>query len=219
MINISFAITVCNEAKELERLLKQLKSFVIENDEIIIQVDNTNTTDEVFKVVSNFEGVYSPIISRKKKIITPVTKAFSDLIGDFSAFKNNVKKHCTRDYIFFIDADEEVSQDQIHLIREIVNMNPDFDCFLVPRINTVEGLTQQHIEKWGWKVENGRVNWPDYQFRICKNIPEISWEGKVHERLVGYKNVTPLPAEDVLALGHHKTIQKQEQQNNLYDTI
>jgi hypothetical protein len=63
------------------------------------------------------------------------------------------------------------------------------------------------------------VNWPDYQFRICKNIPEISWEGKVHERLVGYKNVTPLPAEDVLALGHHKTIQKQEQQNNLYDTI
>ena len=98
-------------------------------------------------------------------------------------------------------------------------MNPDFDCFLVPRINTVEGLTQQHIEKWGWKVENGRVNWPDYQFRICKNIPEISWEGKVHERLVGYKNVTPLPAEDVLALGHHKTIQKQEQQNNLYDTI
>lgn len=219
MINISFAITVCNEAAELERLLKQLKSCVIENDEIIIQVDNTNTTDEVFKVVSNFEGVYSPVISRKKKIITPVTKAFSDLNDDFSTFKNNVKKHCTRDYIFFIDADEEVSQDQIHLIREIVNINPDFDCFLVPRINTVEGLTQQHIEKWGWKVENGRVNWPDYQFRICKNIPEISWEGKVHERLVGYKNVIPLPAEDVLALGHHKTIQKQEQQNNLYDTI
>lgn len=219
MINFSFAITVCNEAKELERLLKQLKSCVIENDEIIIQVDNTNTTDEVFKVVSNFEGVYSPVISRKKKIITPVTKAFSDLNDDFSTFKNNVKKHCTRDYIFFIDADEEVNQDQIHLIREIVNMNPDFDCFLVPRINTVSDLTQQHIEKWGWNVENGRVNWPDYQFRICKNTPEIYWEGKVHERLVGYKNVTPLPAEDVLALGHHKTIQKQEQQNSFYNLL
>ena len=219
MINFSFAITVCNEAAELERLLKQLKSCVIENDEIIIQVDNTNTTDEVFKVVSNFEGVYSPVISRKKKIITPVTKAFSDLNDDFSTFKNNVKKHCTRDYIFFIDADEEVSQDQIHLIREIVNMNPDFDCFLVPRINTVSDLTQQHIEKWGWNVENGRVNWPDYQFRICKNTPEIYWEGKVHERLVGYKNVTPLPAEDVLALGHHKTIQKQEQQNSFYNLL
>lgn len=219
MINFSFAITVCNEAAELERLLKQLKSCVIENDEIIIQVDNTNTTDEVFKVVSNFEGVYSPVISRKKKIITPVTKAFSDLNDDFSTFKNNVKKHCTRDYIFFIDADEEVNQDQIHLIREIVNMNPDFDCFLVPRINTVSDLTQQHIEKWGWNVENGRVNWPDYQFRICKNTPEIYWEGKVHERLVGYKNVTPLPAEDVLALGHHKTIQKQEQQNSFYNLL
>ena len=97
MINFSFAITVCNEANELERLLNQLKSCVIENDEIIIQVDNTNTTDEVFKVVSNFEGVYSPVVSRKKKIITPVTKAFSDLNDDFSAFKNNNKKHCTRD--------------------------------------------------------------------------------------------------------------------------
>lgn len=219
MINISFAITVCNEANELKRLLTQLKKCVVADDEVVIQVDQNNTTEEVLKVVSDFEGVYSSSNSRSKKIITPVTKLFIELKGDFSDFKNNLKKNCTKDWIFFIDADEEVNEDQIHLIREIVNMNPDFDCFLVPRINTVEGLTQQHIEKWGWKVENGRVNWPDYQFRICKNIPEISWEGKVHERLVGYKNATPLPAEDVLALGHHKTIQKQEQQNNLYDTI
>ena len=219
MINFSFAITVCNEANELKRLLTQLKKCVVADDEVVIQVDQNNTTEEVLKVVSDFEGVYSSSNSRSKKITTPVTKLFIELKGDFSDFKNNLKKNCTKDWIFFIDADEEVNEDQIHLIREIVNMNPDFDCFLVPRINTVEGLTQQHIEKWGWKVENGRVNWPDYQFRICKNIPEISWEGKVHERLVGYKNVTPLPAEDVLALGHHKTIQKQEQQNNLYDTI
>lgn len=219
MINISFAITVCNEATELKRLLEQLKKCVIENDEIVIQVDNTNSTDEVFEIVSNFEGIYSTLNSRKKTIITPVTKVFGSLNDDFATFKNNIKKNCVRDYIFFIDADEEVNQDQIHLIREILNMNPDFDCFLVPRINTVEGLTQQHIEKWGWKVENGMVNWPDYQFRICKNIPEIYWEGKVHERLVGYKNVTPLPATEVLALGHHKTIEKQEQQNNFYNLL
>jgi glycosyltransferase involved in cell wall biosynthesis len=219
MINISFAITVCNEAIELERLLKQLERCVIEDDEIIIQVDNNNTTDEVIKIMSNFEGIYSPLTSRKKKVITPVTKVFSSLNNDFSEFKNNIKKNCTRDYIFFIDADEEISQDQIHLIREILSMNPDFDCFLVPRINTVSGLTPYHIEKWGWKVENGRINWPDYQFRICKNIPEVRWEGKVHEKLVGFKNATLLPAEDVLALVHNKTIQRQEKQNDLYDKI
>jgi hypothetical protein len=28
-----------------------------------------------------------------------------------------------------------------------------------------------------------------------------------------------LPAEDVYALGHHKTIQKQEKQNAYYDTF
>jgi hypothetical protein len=35
--------------------------------------------------------------------------------------------------------------------------------FRVPRVNTVEGITQQHIQQWRWNVnENGWVNWPDY---------------------------------------------------------
>ena len=220
MINFSFAITVCNEANELKRLLTQLKKCVVADDEVVIQVDQNNTTEEVLKVVSDFEGVYSSSNSRSKKITTPVTKLFIELKGDFSDFKNNLKKNCTKDWIFFIDADEEVNEDQIHLIREIVNMNPDFDCFLVPRINTVEGLTQQYIEKWGWKVENGRVNWPpDYQYRICQNKIEIRWIGTVHERLEGYSSMALLPAEDVYALGHHKTIQKQEKQNEFYTTL
>jgi hypothetical protein len=54
---------------------------------------------------------------------------------------------------------------------------------LVPRINTVKGITIEDITKWKWNVDNdGHINWPDYQFRICRNIPEIKWEGKVHER-------------------------------------
>jgi len=24
--------------------------------------------------------------------------------------------------------------------------------FIVPRINTVEGITQEHINKWGWQI-------------------------------------------------------------------
>ena len=102
---------------------------------------------------------------------------FCPLNNDFAAFKNNLKKHCVKDWIFFIDADEEVTQDQIHLIREIIEMNPKIECFLVPRINTVSGLTQEHIRQWRWKVnEEGWINWPDYQFRIMKNKPQIHWD-------------------------------------------
>jgi glycosyltransferase involved in cell wall biosynthesis len=220
MINFSFAITVCNEANELKRLLTQLKKCVVADDEVVIQVDQNNTTEEVLKVVSDFEGVYSSSNSRSKKITTHVTKLFIELKGDFSDFKNNLKKNCTKDWIFFIDADEEVNEDQINLIRQVVELNSTWDCYLVPRINTVAGLTQEHIGKWGWRVdEKQRINFPDYQYRICQNKVEIRWVGAVHERLEGYSSMALLPAEDVYALGHHKTIQKQEKQNEFYTTL
>jgi hypothetical protein len=220
MTNISFAITVCDEAFELDRLLNQLDKCVIEGDEVVIQVDEANTTSEVLNIISSYEGKYNPVISRSKEKIVSSTKVFYSLNNDFAKFKNNIKKHCINDYIFFIDADEEVTQDQIHLIRKILELNSNIDCFLVPRINTVGGLTGEHIKQWGWKVtEDGWINWPDMQFRLCKNTPEIKWEGKVHERLNGYKTISQLPAESILALQHHKTIQKQEKQNNYYDKL
>ena len=196
MTNISFAITACNETFELQRLLKQLERCTIEGDEIIIQVDTPNVSQEMMELLSKTEGV---------------ERVFSELNKDFATFKNNIKNRCSKEYIFFIDADEEVTQDQIHLIRYIMENNPKIECFLVPRINTVLGLTQEHIRQWRWKVnEEGWVNFPDYQFRLCKNKPEIHWVNKVHERLVGYEFVSQLPAEGILALQHHKTIEKQE---------
>jgi len=220
MINISFAITVCNESFELNRLLNQLDKCVVEGDEVVIQVDEANTTSEVLNVISSYEGKFNSVISRNKEKIVSTTKIFHSLNNDFAEFKNNLFKNCTKEFIFQIDADEEVTQDQIHLIREILELNPSVDCFLVPRINKVEGLTKEHVDKWGWRVdEEERINWPDYQFRLCKNKPEIKWDGKVHEKLVGYKQMSLLPAEPVLALQHYKTIQKQEKQNDFYNTI
>ena len=205
MINISFAITACNETAELKRLITQLNKCKVDGDEIILQIDTPNAPQEMLDLVSSFEGI---------------ERVFSELNNDFSTFKNNLKNHCNKKYIFFIDADEEVNEDQIYMIREVLRLNPKIECFLVPRINTVAGLTQQHIAQWGWRVDqHQRVNWPDYQFRVCKNKPEIQWVNKVHERLVGYETVTRLPAEDVYALGHHKTIQKQEKQNNFYNKL
>jgi len=220
MINISFAITVCNESLELERLLNQIIDASTKGDEVVIQADQDNVTQEVLDVISNFEGKYNGGDSRKKIQVLTVVKTLHSLNKDFAQFKNNVKKHCTKDYIYFIDADEEVNKDQIELTRQILEMNPTVDCYAVPRINTVQGLTEQHIQQWKWNVdENNWINFPDYQTGICKNEPEIQWVNKVHERLTGFKHASILPAEPVLALGHHKSIEKQEKQNSFYGTI
>jgi len=205
MVSISFAVSVCTEALELKKLLKQLKFIITKEDEIVIQVDVDNTNQEVLDVLSNE---------------TNVTKVFFGLNKDFASFKNNLFDKCNKNYIFQIDADEEVNKDQIDTIRQVLELNPTVDCFLVPRINTVKGLTQEHIQKWNWRVDDqNRINWPDYQYRICKNTPTIKWKGKVHETLEGYEQLEMLPADEIYALGHHKTIEKQEKQNSFYNTI
>jgi glycosyltransferase involved in cell wall biosynthesis len=207
MPTISYAITAHNEHVELDRLLSQLTEHIRPEDEIVIQMDIT-ATDEVKAVVNKYK----------------LMNYFHPLNNDFATFKNNLKGLCTKDYIFQIDADEYLSDVLLLNLSDILEANPVIDIYAVPRINTVEGLTQEHIQKWGWKLdENGWVNYPDYQVRLCKNIPQFKWVGKVHERILGddgfNANVSFLPTGYDLELIHPKTIERQEKQNNYYNTI
>ena len=202
MANISFAITACNEHVELDRLLKQLTSNINSKDEIVVQLDTT-ATDEVVSVIEKYNLI----------------KYYFPLNNDFATFKNNLKSHCTKEWIFFIDADEYLSDNLLDYIHEILKANKGIvDVISVPRINTVEGLTREHIDKWRWFVDdNGYVNYPDYQTRICANKKDIEWKNKVHERLSGWKTIANLPhGYDLI---HPKTIEHQEKQNSFYDTI
>jgi len=205
-MRISFAIPVCNEDKELDRLLTQLHSFIQPQDEIVIQCDEGNTTPDVYKVLDKHAQCI-------KVIHFP-------LKNNFAAFKNNLKKNCTGDWIFQIDADEYLSDSFASTLHDILKSNPTVDVFLLPRINTVEGLTQEHIEKWKWNVnEKGWVNFPDYQTRIVQNSPKINWASKVHEVLTGFQTYSPLPASEEYCLIHPKTIERQERQNNFYNLL
>ena len=211
-MQISYAIPVCNEHVELEKLLSFLTSHIDKNDEIVVQCDQGNTTHEVHRVLGNFkapEGFKDPL-----KVIT------FPLNGHFSNFKNNLKEHCTGDWIFQIDADELPHESLITNLKELLKLNPTTEMFLVPRVNTVEGLTQEHINQWRWNVnEKGWVNWPDYQTRIIQNGPKIKWQNKVHEQIVGISTKGALPMEEEWSLYHPKDIIKQETQNNFYDTL
>ena len=112
-----------------------------------------------------------------------------------------------------------ISEYMINNVSEIISMNPDVDLYYVPRINTVDGITEEHIKKWNWVVDHkNRINHPDYQGRIFRK--GLMWSGNVHERIVGFSKYSLLPTEEELySIQHHKTISKQETQNKLYETI
>jgi glycosyltransferase involved in cell wall biosynthesis len=206
-MTISYAITVCNELEEIKRLVEFLLAHKRLKDEIVVLMDD-NGTEEVWNYLLTIESKLG-VLNR-----IPFSK-------DFSAFKNHLNSLCSGDYIFNIDADEFPSKTLIEYLPQVLEENSKIKAFALPRVNTVAGLTQEHIQKWRWNVnEHGFVNYPDYQLRIYKNDPGIYWENKVHERLNIWQDAYPLPAETLdWALYHPKDIVRQEKQNALYDTI
>jgi hypothetical protein len=210
MINITYAITVCNELEEITKLVDFLKDRIKKDDEILIQYDEINVTN----AIKNYLTILSQLHTDTIKVIG------YPLNDDFASFKNNIKNNANGIFIFQIDADEIPSEYLVENLSEFIEFNKDVDLFFVPRINTVEGLTQKHIKKWKWNVnDNGWVNFPDYQTRIYRRTSEIQWVGKVHERIIGYNTLSILPSEEQYCLYHHKQIERQEKQNAYYDTI
>jgi hypothetical protein len=82
----------------------------------------------------------------------------------------------------------------------------------------VEGITEEHINKWGWKQdEQGRINFPDWQGRLYRK--GLNWHGKVHEKIIGAKKYSIMPEDEGFCILHPKTIERQERQNNFYSKI
>lgn len=208
-MKISYAITVCSEFVEIQRLVNFLRQNKRQQDEIVVLYDQKNGKEEV-----------ATWLTKQSKYPNFQFWRGLDFDNHFANWKNKLTEYCKGDYIFQIDADELPNDILLESLPEILNSNPDNEVYLVPRVNTVLGLTNEHINKWRWNVDKeGRVNWPDYQWRIWKNKPEIKWVNRVHEKLEGYKTYAPLPALPELALYHPKTIGKQEKQNKYYSTL
>ena len=210
-MKISYGITVHNEAEELKRLLEVLYKNIDDQDEVVVCVDGD---DDAVRVELD---VYSKKFSDSYKFMRVYQRK---LDGNFANQKNSVIENSTGDYIFHLDADEYPHEILLQQLKQIIEMNDGVDLIWIPRVNTVEGLTDEWVNKWGWRVtENGWVNYPDYQARVFRNDDNINWERKVHEYIVGCKTYAHLPPHEELSLYHPKTIHKQEQQNQFYNAI
>ena len=204
-MKISYGITVCKELTEIQRLV----SFLLENkrleDDIVITYDSKNGSKEVEEYLKtksvNGEFNWHPF----------------EFDRDYSKLKNFTKKMCSGDYIFHIDADEYPNEVLVKQLPQILEIN-DVDLVWIPRVNTVDGFTEEDVKRWGWKVtEKGWVNYPDYQARVFRNNEKIRWTRPLHEYITGCETYSHLPPHEELSLYHPKTIEKQEKQNLFYN--
>jgi len=207
-MKLSYAVTVCNEFEETINLITTLLNYKGENSEIVVLLDTPKASEELVEYLElQAEANYIQLIE-------------SEFDNNFANWKNFLNLQCKGEWIFQIDADEMLEPDLIVNMEDILDNNTDKDLILVPRINIVNGITNEHIEKWGWQInEKGWINFPDVQTRLYKNSDKIGWVGNVHERINGIESYTNFPMEEMYCLKHVKDIKRQEKQNNYYQTL
>ena len=206
-MKISFAITVCNELMEIRRLVPFILEHKRPQDEIVILYDENNGDAHVLDFLLPYN-----------KLPNVQTWRSYDFQKNFADWKNLLNSYCKGDFIYQLDADEMISAYMVENLHTILEMNDKVDLYFVPRINTVNGLTDKDIKKWGWQVnEKGWVNFPDVQGRIYRK--NMTWYGKVHERIIGGERFASLPTDEEYCIQHHKDIDRQRKQNDLYSKI
>ena len=195
-----------NEGESLLKLITFIAEHKDEEDEIVI-LDDFSDNPKTIEILDVMTSMHEMTFEQRH------------LLKDYGGQKNHLTRMCKGDYIVNIDADEIPHESLVEVINQVLDSNP-VDVIFVPRVNTVKGLTDSHIQKWGWQVnEAGWVNFPYYQTRIYKNTKDVMWMNKVHERITGYNTVSNFPAEEQWSLYHHKEIDRQEKQNEFYGTI
>ena len=214
-MKISFLVTVHNEVDELKILLEKLEKYIASQgfvDEIVVLDDFSDNllTKALLSNISHYP--FAKVIQH-------------NLDGDFGAHKTYGSRQCSGDWIVQLDADEYLADPLLENLHELVEANPSLELCRVPRINIVREMTDEDAKMWGWNVcklpefgDLSIINWNsgDYQTRIYKNNPKIFWNKKLHETIIGAREVAELPKDPEFSIIHDKTIDRQRKQNEFY---
>ncbi|MFD2132353.1 glycosyltransferase [Pseudogracilibacillus auburnensis] len=176
MITISLCMIVKNEEEVLAGCLNSVKEYC---DEIII-VD-TGSTDETKKIASKF------------------TKKIYDFkwIDDFSAARNFAFSKARMDFIFWLDADDILLENDQKKLRNLKkSLNTDIDA-----------VSMNYILQFD---EYGKPSFYFRRHRLVKRINNFQWKGQVHEYLEVGGNI--LQAD--IAVTHRKNKKNKDQQSS-----
>jgi glycosyltransferase involved in cell wall biosynthesis len=144
-MKISYAICTHNEGKYIETLLEPFSQIMTQddsNDREIVIVDD-NSTDELTKsILHKYQEIYGARFHLSNHALD----------NDYASHKNHLNSLCSGEWIFNLDADEYVSQQFLLTIDSIIAANTGVEAFWVPRVNTVDGITREHIKHWNWTI-------------------------------------------------------------------
>lgn len=119
------------------------------------------------------------------------------------------------DWVIMIDGDEIVSDKFISSLDNYLNENPAVEGLAVARINTYG--EELDIPEVNWNNINGD-QYPDFQARVFKKTPLVSYKGKVHEQLNCPTLKTTTTIKE-LTIIHHKSYAKHNKSNDYYKVL
>lgn len=169
MSKISVVINTLNEEANLPRALASVKDFA---DEVVV-VD--------MKSDDNTQG-----IAKKAGVKVYEFKR----VGYVEPARNFAISKATRDWIFILDADEELTPSLARALSRVAEKD-SADYVRVPRKNMI-------FRKW---VEHSRW-WPDYNIRFFKT-GKVTWDDEIHSIPLTEGRGADLEAKEENAIVHH----------------
>ena len=112
-MKITYAVTVCNEFVEIQRLIAFLLKNKRTQDNIVVLYDDANGDSEIESFLRS-HSINGEFAWHKAKFN-----------GHFADWKNKLSSFCSGDYIFQIDADELPSESLIGILPDVLDKNPE----------------------------------------------------------------------------------------------
>ena len=176
-----------NEEAILPRTLESIR-WVRQSVQDIVVVDS-GSTDATYEIASTFGA-----------------RVFTEPWMGFAAQKNSAIAHAKGDWILSIDADEEVSPALAAEIHALLDGEPKFSAYSIPRLNHFLGQPLRH---GGY--------WPDPKVRLFRRGTASFPDRAVHESLQATGPVGQLGGH----LIHHcyRTLEEYIEHMNRYSTV
>jgi glycosyltransferase involved in cell wall biosynthesis len=198
IVRLSVVINTHNAAATLERALQSVKGW---SDEVIIaDMGSTDSTT----AIATAAGARVMTLRETFAYVEPA--------------RNRAVGMAKGEWVFVLDADEEVMDGLRERILQIVYSQPDpkkatrdplvADAYYIARSNNVFGHEMRHT---GW--------WPDYQLRLFRK-GHVTWSDVIHAQPNVQGKVAYLPANECVIYHHnYQTVEQFVERLNRYTTV
>jgi (heptosyl)LPS beta-1,4-glucosyltransferase len=187
MSKVSVIINTFNEEENLPRALSSAK--LLADEIVVVDMKSDDKTVEIAKKGG------AKVYQYKR-------------VGYVEPARNFAISKATGDWIFILDADEEIPKTLVKRLRRLVKSGKG-DYYRIPRKNIIFGKWMKH-SRW----------WPDMNIRFFKK-GKVTWNEVIHSVPLTKGKGVDLEAKEDLAIIHHnyQTITQYLERMNRYTTI